>query len=719
VTLEMSRYIGLFVAEASEHLAKLGSELVRLEGAAREGADLAPIVDGLFRHAHSVKGMSASMQFEGIAALAHRVEDLVAAFRQRAAAPDAASVDVLLAAVDALQRMVEAAVDGESSEPDAELMSRLAAAAEGARAQGSAAGYPSARSDPARADGSCASGAKQAAGFAIFDIGGSAPDTPAPGCAPDPPRAPPPTPGEREASLGGVRRRVAVEVEVAASCPVPAVRGFLVVKKLSRLGAVVSSSPGVQDLKSGRIPGRRLEVVIDTAEPLAAVERALAQVSDLESTAVREGPTASLQGLADPPPRSARGGGGIGGGAPDVDVGAAGGLSRAEGAAAGGRAVRVRVDLLDSFLDAVGELILATARVRELGRAVPEPHRAPLMDGVDRLHVTVRDLHDRVMAVRMTPLATVTDRLPRAARDLARRTGKQVEVEIVGAEIEIDRAILDELADPLLHVLRNAIDHGLEAPHLRLLAGKPATGRVAVTARRERDRVLVEVADDGKGMDADKLRAAAVARGALSAQAASALPDRDALLLACLPGVSTAEGVTELSGRGVGMDAVKRAVEALGGILEVESAVGGGTRWTLRLPLTVAVQPVLLVRVADEVLGLPIAKVRGAAQVDLARLERSQGSPVLPYAGRLVPVKDLAHLLGFSTLAAYTMRSVVVADGEGALVGLAVDALIGQEEAVLKPLARPLDRVPGLSAVTVLGNGKPVFILDVQRLLAA
>ena len=692
MTLEMSRYIGLFVAEASEHLAKLGSELVRLEGAAREGADLAPIVDGLFRHAHSVKGMSASMQFEGIAALAHRVEDLVAAFRQRAAAPDAASVDVLLGAVDALQRMVEAAVDGESSEPDAELMSRLAAAAEGARAQGSVAGYPSARSDPARADGSCAS---------------------------DPPRAPPPTPGEREASLGGVRRRVAVEVEVAASCPVPSVRGFLVVKKLSRLGAVVSSSPGVQDLKSGRIPGRKLEVVIDTAEPLAAVERALAQVSDLESTAVREDPTAPLQGLADPPPRSARGGGGIGGGAPDVDVGAAGGLSRAEGAAAGGRAVRVRVDLLDSFLDAVGELILATARVRELGRAVPEPHRAPLMDGVDRLHATVRDLHDRVMAVRMTPLATVTDRLPRAARDLARRTGKQVEVEIVGAEIEIDRAILDELADPLLHVLRNAIDHGLEAPHLRLLAGKPATGRVAVTARRERDRVLVEVADDGKGMDADKLRAAAVARGALSAQAASALPDRDALLLACLPGVSTAEGVTELSGRGVGMDAVKRAVEALGGILEVESAVGGGTRWTLRLPLTVAVQPVLLVRVGDEVLGLPIAKVHGAAQVDLARLERSQGSPMLPYAGRLVPVKDLAHLLGFSALAAHTMCSVVVADGEGAQVGLAVDALIGQEEAVLKPLARPLDRVPGLSAVTVLGNGKPVFILDVQRLLAA
>ncbi len=665
----MAKYIGLFVAEASEHLARLGTELVRLESAARDGSSLAPIVDGLFRHAHSVKGMAASMQLEGIAALAHQVEDLVAVFRRRAAPPDPASVDVLLGAVDALQAMVEAATDGESRDPDPELMGRLAAASEQARARASS---------PAGDVPTSAQGAAQG------------------GAEPDVAEAKGPPPGEKEAIRSGVRRRVAVEVKVAASCPVPSVRGFLVLKKLARLGAVASASPSVLDLKSGRIPGRKLEIAIETAEPLAAVERALAQISDLEGVAVREEPAASLPPAPPQAPRDER-----------------------EGAADGARAVRVRVDLLDSFLDAVGELILATARVRELGRAVPEPHRAPLADGVDRLHATVKDLHDRVMAVRMTPLAQLTDRLPRAARDLARRTGKQVEVEIQGAEIEIDRAILEELADPLLHVLRNAVDHGLEAPHLRLLAGKPATGHVKLTARRERDRVLLEIGDDGKGMDAEKLRAAAVARGALSQQAAADLTDHDALLLACLPGVSTAEEVTQVSGRGVGMDAVKRAVDALGGVLEVESTVGLGTRWTLRLPLTVAVQQVLLVRVADEVLGLPIAKVRGAAQVDLARLDRSQGEPLLPYDGRMVPVKDLAHLLGFPRPASHTTRSVVVADGDGARVGLAVDALIGQEEAVLKPLARPLDRVVGLSAVTVLGNGRPVFILDVQRLLAA
>jgi two-component system chemotaxis sensor kinase CheA len=278
---------------------------------------------------------------------------------------------------------------------------------------------------------------------------------------------------------------------------------------------------------------------------------------------------------------------------------------------------------------------------------LPQGARAPLDEGVDRLHAIVKDLHDKVMAVRMTPLALVTERLPRLARDVARKVGKQVEVEVQGAEIELDRAILEELSDPLQHVIRNAVDHGIEAPDARLLAGKPATGKIVVHARRERDRVILELADDGKGMDPARLRAAAVARGALTEAQAAALGDREALLLACLPGLSTARAVTDVSGRGVGLDAVKRTVEAVGGTVELESAPGAGSRITFRLPLTVAVQPVLLVRVGDEVLGLPIAKVHGAAQVEMSRLDRSRGAPVLPYAGDLVPVHDLTRLLGF------------------------------------------------------------------------
>jgi two-component system chemotaxis sensor kinase CheA len=654
VSFDLAKYLSLFVAEAAEHLAAYSKRVVELEKAVRAGSgETRPIVDGLFRHAHSLKGMAASMQLEGISALAHKAEDLVDALRRGTAGVDAGAVDVLLAAGDALHDMVAAASRGERPEAPRVLLARLDESARG-------------RKD----------------------------------AHPDPPAAPatapaPPLPAPEAPALGRGARRVQVEVEIAGSCPVPAVRGFLVVKKLSALGGLVRATPSVEDLKAGRIPGKRLEVAIDTAETLQAVERALAQISDIASVSLREAG-------GEPPPEKA-------------PVGTA----PAAGTVDAPRTVRVRTEILDYFLDAVGELLLATARLREVGKTLPASHRPHLDEGVDRLHGIVKDLHDKVMTVRMTPIAVVTERLPRAARDVARKVGKQVDVEIKGAEIEIDRAILEELGDPLVHILRNAVDHGIEAPQARLLAGKPAVGRVSVRARRDRDRVILEIADDGRGMDPARLRAAAVARGVLRPEAAAALADREALQLACLPGISTAEAVTDVSGRGVGLDVVKKTVETLGGTLEIDSVRGAGTRFTFRLPLTVAVQQVLLVRVGEEVLGLPITKVHGAAQVELSRLDRSRGAPVLPMGGELVPVHDLSRLLGFPELAARGERAVVVAEGSDGWIGLAVDALLGQQEAVLKPLGPPLEGLPGLSAVTVLGNGRPVFILDVPRLLAA
>jgi two-component system chemotaxis sensor kinase CheA len=649
--MDLRKYLALFVTEAGEHLAGLAAELVRLEQCARAGEPVGGLVDETFRRAHSVKGMAAAMEQDGIAAVAHGAEDLLGLVRGKDAAPGPEVIDLLLAACDAMQGMVARAGEGEAPAADGELLGRMEAAL------AAAVGAPAATPTPTPVPASTA--------------------PPIPASTPDlDPRA---------------RRRVSVEVRVSDACPVPAVRGFLVLKKLAGLGGVVEAAPSLEDLRGGRIPDRVLRVLLETAEPREAILRTLSQIADLGEPVVRdEEPPAPPR--PQPPP------------APD----------RADP----GRTLRVRTDLLDHCLDLVGELLLAAARIREVARTLPDEHRPRLDDEVDRLHGSVKDLHDRFMAVRMTPVALVTDPLPRAARDLARRTGKQVEVEVNGQSIEMDRALLDDLADPLLHLIRNAVDHGIEAPHLRQLAGKPPVGRITISARRERDRAVVEVQDDGRGMDPEKLRAAAIARGALDPAAAAGLGPRDCLLLACLPGVSTAVAVTDVSGRGVGMDAVKRTVEDVGGTLEIDSAPGAGTRIVLRLPLTVAVQPVLLVRVGAEVLGLPIAKVHGAAQVDVAALDRSHGAPVLPHDGRLVPVRELSDLLGFGE-PGRGPRAVVVADGEGAPVGLAVDALLGQQEAVLKPVAGPLERVAGLSAVTVLGNGRPVFILDVQRLLAA
>jgi two-component system chemotaxis sensor kinase CheA len=381
--------------------------------------------------------------------------------------------------------------------------------------------------------------------------------------------------------------------------------------------------------------------------------------------------------------------------------------------------VRVRTELLDQMLDGAGELLLATARVREVGKSVPQSSRGPLDEEVDRLHTLVKDLHAKVMKARMTPIAMMTDRLPRAARDIARKRDRDVELTITGDETELDRAIVDELNDPLLHLLRNAIDHGIENPVDRERVGKAPRGRVQVNVRRDRDRVVLEVEDDGKGMDVEKLKASAVSRGMLTPDAAAQLPLREALMLACLPGVSTATDITDISGRGVGMDAVKRAIESVGGSLEIESQLGKGTRFRLLLPLTVAVVQLLLVQVGEETFGVPVAKVTGVIEFPEEQLARTQESPLLPFGSALVPVYSLADLLTVphGTLA-NGARPFVVVEAESGKVALGVDRLQGQEEVVLKALSRPLDLVPGLAGVTILGNGRPIFILDVPRLLS-
>jgi len=491
-----------------------------------------------------------------------------------------------------------------------------------------------------------------------------------------------------EAPLGTHRFEIRFRILPAAQSPGP--RAFLVFKKLTGLGAVTQLRPPLEDLRAGAIPDGRVALVLETEGGLEAVRSALALVPEVELI--------SAEPLADQP-------------APEPQPAAPPSSEPA-------RTVRVRTELLDDFLEMAGELLLATARLRDIGRRFPEHERPALDEGVDRLHALVKDLHGKVMGARMTPVAVVTDQLPRAARDLARKRGKDVEVTVTGAEIEIDRAILDAIAEPLLHILRNAIDHGIEEPSGRASAGKPARGRLRIAVRRTRERVVVEVDDDGRGMDPEKLRAAAVARGKLSPEAAARLSPREALMLACLPGVSTATDVDDISGRGVGMDAVKRSVESLGGALELESQAGRGTRVTLRLPLTVAVVQLLLVRCGGEVLGLPITKVLGAVELPDASLQRSPSVNLITYGAQLVPAHDLARLLELPAPQSRGVRPWVVMESEDGTVALGVEALLGQEEAVLKALSRPLDRVSGLAGVTILGNGRPVFILDVPRLLA-
>jgi len=703
----MSKYLGLFVTEATEHLEALGRELVRLEKTPDQAQ-----VDALFRHAHSVKGMAASMGFEGVATLAHRVEDLVEAVREDLSRLDRPLVDLLLASADAMMAQVREVEAGKAPADAPELIASLgerlraftgraptatrvnqaqAFASPGPTQGAPPGGRPPEVDPPLPGDATVATAQVPAAeGPGAREAVRAAP---AAGAAADAP--PPVTSGEPRL---GAPTQLSLSFQVAPSCQVPGVRAFLVYRKLTGLGRVLELRPPLEDLKAGRLPEGRFEVDLETPGSEGELREALAKVAEVELVSLAPGRARRAAPVAVAPPP------------PAADVIAAGESART---------VRVRTELLDYFLDTVGELLLATSHLRALGKALPEANQPPVEEGVDRLHALVKDLHDKVMSARMTPVSVVTDRLPRAARDLARRTGREVELELSNTTVELDRAILDELGDPLLHLLRNCIDHGIETPEERVAAGKPVQGRVSLSVQRERDRVVLQLEDDGRGMSAEKLKRSAVARGALTPEAAARLGEAEALLLCCLPGVSTARDVTDISGRGVGMDAVKRTVEGVGGTLEITSVPGRGTRFTLRLPLTVAVVQLLLVGVGEEIYGLPIAKVLGAVEADPARLSTSRERPLLPHGDGLLPVHSLGELLQIPETPCSGARPFVLMESDTGRVALAVERLLGQEEVVLKPLTRPLDLVPGLSGSTILGTGRPIFILDVSRLLSA
>src|SRR5919197_1367512 len=661
----MSKYLGLFVSEATEHLEALGQDLVKLE---KERSPA--LVDSMFRHAHSVKGMASAMGYEPIAVLAHRVEDLIGAVRSDSGLLDRGLVDLVLSAADQLQAQVRAAATGEAVDRAEALIATLTERLQATTGQAPA---------PTRVASAVVSPPGRAA-------------------EPAPATLPPPSLDPAPPALLGVPPRFAVRLRIAASCQVPGVRAFLVHRRLTAIGNIFDLRPALEELKAGRIPDGLVSMEVETSQGDGGVRGALANVPEVELLSLKEiAPDAAGSNVAAPS-------------TPEPN--------RAVGQEPQ-RTVRVRTELLDYFLDTVGELLLATARIREVTKVLPQHARPPLEEGVDRLHGLVKDLHDKVMSARMTPLAVIMDRLPRVARDIARRRGREVDLVITGAEIELDRAIIDELSDPLLHLLRNCIDHGIESAAERIAAKKGPRGRVLISVRRQRDRVVVEMEDDGRGMDAAKLKATAVQRGLITEESAERMSDREAFLLACMPGVSTASDVSEISGRGVGMDAVKRTVENLGGALEIESEKGRGTRFTLRLPLTVAVVNLLLVQVGEEVFGLPIAKVLGACEVDGAALSRSREQRMLPWESTLIPVYGLEDLLAVPAPGRIGARPYVVMEGDAGRVALGVDRLLGQEEAVLKALSRPLDLLPGLSGVTILGSGRPVFILDVPRLLAA
>jgi two-component system chemotaxis sensor kinase CheA len=373
--------------------------------------------------------------------------------------------------------------------------------------------------------------------------------------------------------------------------------------------------------------------------------------------------------------------------------------------------VRIAVKRLDSLINLTGELLIIKSRLWRLA-ALGAP---ALKETVDQLARVSEDLQREVLQARMLPIGSVLDRFSRTVRDLARDSGKQAELLIRGQEIELDRTILAEISEPLLHLLRNAVAYGIEPPPERVRSGKPETGVITLSASREADRVVLEMQDDGKGIDLDELRAVAARKGFASAEQAQALSDQELVALLFLPGFSTATTVTEVSGRGVGLNIVKTRVEALRGSIEVRSAPREGTRFILRFPPSLAILEALLVRIREEMFAIPMVDIAEVLEVDRDEFETRN---ILLVRDKVVPVVDLARALGLGDGPPLRGRVPVLVSSllEGA-PGFIVDQVVGQQQIVIKPVERLLRHIAGLSGATILGDGRVVLILDLHALV--
>ncbi|HHA2367494.1 TPA: chemotaxis protein CheA [Stenotrophomonas maltophilia] len=372
--------------------------------------------------------------------------------------------------------------------------------------------------------------------------------------------------------------------------------------------------------------------------------------------------------------------------------------------------VRVDTKRLDAIVNLIGELVLSRNRLKTL--------RARLRDeeldrAVSTLDIATARLQSAVMRTRMQPVGKVFSRFPKVARDVARSLKKEVDLELVGAETELDRNLVEALADPLVHLVRNAIDHGVEMPDLREAQGKPRMGHVRLSAQQEGDYVSIEVQDDGAGIDPEKLRAKAREKGLIDPEAAARLSSEECLHLVFLPGFSTKQQVTDISGRGVGMDVVQSRIRELSGQIQIQSELGRGSRFLIRVPLTLAILPTLLVQAGEDVYALPLARVMEVLHAPRTSLGWFDGRAVLDRRSHTLPLVDLRQWLDV-TPAASTLLTIVVLQAGEARFGLVVDQVRGREEVVIKPLPKALRGLRGYAGATLIGDGRMALILDVD-----
>jgi two-component system, chemotaxis family, sensor kinase CheA len=609
-------------------------------------------VGALFRAVHTVKGMSATMGYTVVAELSHELETLLDLVRRGERQVTSALMDTLFAAADTLEQAIELSVAGREDELEATAtISALRGAATPSAVPPPAGAAPRKRKKTRRA-------ARRTAA------------------------APPP---------------VSVVITQEPNTPMPGVRAYLALERAKTLGTILGTDPAVEGFDGDGFTGC-LTIHLDTVATDADIERAIRSAGSVAQVQIaRAGVLSSASAPAAP------NGNGV--------TGASAGRASELVAARQHRHIRIDLHRLDTLMNLIGELVITRGRLQQLAASISEP---ALTDAVTQASRLVADLQDGIMTSRMVPVWQVFDRFPRVVRDAARALGKQVDFVVEGQEIELDRSLLDEIGDPIVHLLRNAIDHGLETPDERIAAGKSPTGRLMLVAARDRSAVVIRVTDDGKGIDRDRVLARAHEMG-LVESGRTELTDDELVRLIARPGFSTAKRVTDISGRGVGIDAVHARVRSLGGTVDMRSAKGHGTSVTVRLPVTLAIVRALLARVGDETYAIPMTHVNETVHLEPNTLRHVKGREVLVLRDDVLPLLHLRDVVRLPRRDGGGGQ-VVVLEVADRRAGMVVDELTGQQEIVIKPFDAVKDGLSVFSGATILGDGVPALILDVSSL---
>jgi two-component system chemotaxis sensor kinase CheA len=650
----------LFLQEADEQIQLLDEDIVRLE---KEAAN-PDLMQEIFRAAHTLKGSSAMVGHQRMSDLAHAMENVLDNLRKGLLSVSPPVVDALLHGLDVMRLLRQELVSPDAKPADiAEATADLAAAIK-------------------------AEGEAQAQGTTLADtlvIEGAVRDKVA-----------------KATQEGKKAYRIKVVLDDKSSWA--SVRCFQIIQELSQKVEIIISRPSQQDIEDGKA-GLTLQVLAAATQTAEEIKKCLAAVPDIKSIDIGECPA-------------------------EQTAAAAVKTTGAEVAAAPkdesklSQTVRVDVGRLDTLMEQVGELVINRNQVSQIGRLLGDKYRDDelvqnLGDCVAQIAKIVSTLQQDVMSIRLLPIEIVFNTLPRMVRDTARKMNKKIDFIIEGQETEVDRSVIEHLRDPLIHLLRNSVDHGIESPEDRLAAGKPEVGTIRLSAFNQEDNIVIKLKDDGKGISPEKLRQTAVKKNMMSAEEAAKLTDAEAIDLIFGSGFSTAQKVTEVSGRGVGLDVVKTNIEMMSGSVNVETVEGQGTTFTLMLPLTLAIIPALLVTTGKTICAVPLSGIVESNKLEAKDIKTVRGREVTMFRGNVLPLLRLEEMFGWETgekkngAATY----VVVVKFAGTQVGLTVDALLEQQELVVKSLDHFIGGSNGITGASILGDGKVVLILDVASLV--